>query len=63
MLWVLTGFNLGYGKFFTEARLKAKSQHKLLIDRFVPNRLASNTELVLADTSPADENQPDGQGR
>lgn len=46
----------GNGKYFSEARLKLKSQKKLLIDRFVPNRLASNTELFLADTSPAREN-------
>lgn len=44
----------GYGGFFSETKIKPKSQHKLLIDRFVPNRLTSNTDLVLADTSPAD---------
>lgn len=58
--WVQTCFTEGYGNFFSEARLKPKTQHKLLIDRFVPNRLASNTELVLADTSGVDENTPEG---
>lgn len=52
--------NSGYNNFFSEAKLRPKSQHKLLIDRFVPQRVGTANNLVLADTSPADENQPDG---
>lgn len=52
--------DLGYNNFFSEARLRPNSHHKLLIDRFVPQRIGTAGNLVLADTSPSDENQPDG---